>query len=145
MGNLKSILLTMIQYLSMIYLVLAFPVLSKHTMILILQVSGLILGVWSVVEMSRSKLNISPVPRSGAIFIHRGPYKLIRHPMYLSLLLVLIPMMIFNNSVVGWIVFIIFIINLILKLSYEEQLLVNTFEKYKDYQKHSWRLIPWIY
>lgn len=145
MGNLKSILLTFIQYISMIYLILAFPVLSKQTFVLIIQLCGLLLGVWAILVMSGSKLNITPVPRSGAILIQKGPYKLIRHPMYLSLLLVLIPMMIYNTSVLGWLVFGIFFINLIIKLSYEENLLVQTFEGYKNYQQHTWRLIPWVY
>ena len=65
--------------------------------------------------------------------------------MYLSLLLVFVPMLIFHGSVVGWIVFGVFFINLILKLTYEEQLLLQTFDRYKDYQLNTWRIIPWIY
>ena len=42
-------------------------------------------------------------------------------------------------------VFIGLIIILNLKLIFEERLLVDQFLGYKDYQKKSWRLIPFIY
>lgn len=145
MFSFKSILLTLIQFASLFYLVIAFPVLSGKTIIFIIQVCGVLLGVWSIVVMSRSKLNIAPVPRVGSTLINNGPYRFIRHPMYLSLLLIFVPMMILNNSVAGWVVFIVFCINLILKLSYEEKLLKDTFSNYGDYQQQTWRLIPYIY
>lgn len=145
MKDFKSALLTLIQYTTMLYLILVFPVLSGKTIILVIQVSGVLLGIWAILVMSKSKLNIAPVPRAGSILINTGPYRIIRHPMYLSLLLIFIPMMILNNSVVGWVVFGVFIINLILKLSYEEQLLSQTFENYSGYQQQTWRLVPWIY
>ena len=145
MQNFKSVVLTFIQYVSMVYLILAFPVLSGKIIVLIIQLIGVLLGIWSVLVMSKSKLNIAPLPRVGSHLINDGPYRFIRHPMYLSLLLVFVPMMILNNSVVGWVVFGVFSINLILKLSYEEQLLNQIFENYSDYQQQTWRLIPFIY
>lgn len=145
MKNFKSVILTLIQYISMIYLILAFPVLSGKITVLLFQLIGILLGAWSIYVMSKSKLNIAPVPRVGSRLINDGPYRLIRHPMYLSLLFVFAPMMIFINSIIGWVVFGVFIINLILKLSYEEQLLKQTFEKYSEYQEQTWRLIPYIY
>lgn len=145
MKDFKSALLTLIQYTTMLYLILTFPVLSEKPIILVIQLSGILLGIWAIIVMSKSKLNIAPVPRVGSTLINTGPYRFIRHPMYLSLLLIFIPMMILNNSVVGWVVFGVFIINLILKLSYEEQLLSQTFENYSGYQQQTWRLVPWIY
>jgi len=145
MKNFKSALLTLIQYTTMLYLILAFPVLSEKSIAHIIQLSGILLGIWSVVVMSKSKLNIAPVPRVGSYLINAGPYRFIRHPMYLSLLLVIVPMMILNNSVVGWVVFGVFFINLILKLSYEEQLLHQTFKNYSNYRQQTWRLIPFVY
>jgi len=145
MGKLKSILLTMIQYISLVYFILVFPVLSGQIVIFAIQLIGILLGIWSILVMSKSKLNIAPIPRVGSILINSGPYRFIRHPMYLSLLLVLLPMMMIHGSAVGWFIFGVFFINLILKLSYEEQLLMQTFERYSDYQQHSWRLIPWVY
>lgn len=145
MQNYKSVLLTLIQYTTMFYLILTFPVLSGKILVLVIQLIGVLLGIWSVLVMSKSKLNIAPLPRAGSHLINDGPYRFIRHPMYLSLLLVFVPMMILNNSVIGWLVFGVFSINLILKLSYEEILLKQAFESYDDYQQQTWRLIPYIY
>lgn len=143
--NYKSATLTLIQYLSMAYLIFVYPVFTGNVLALGIQIIGVGLGIWAILVMSKSKLNIAPVPRTGSILINAGPYRYLRHPMYLSLLLVFVPMMLFHSSVVGWIVFGVFFVNLIIKLTYEEQLLLETFNRYKDYQLHTWRLIPWIY
>ena len=145
MGNLKSILLTLIQYLSMVYIVLMVPLFSGNAITLSIQLLGIMVGIWSIIEMSKSKLNITPLPRVGSSFINGGPYRIIRHPMYLSLLLFLTPIVLYHYTNVGIMVFGIFLVNLILKLTFEEQLLLETFESYRDYKQHSWRLIPLIY
>ena len=145
MGNLKSILLTFIQYVAIIYIVLSYPVFSGNSIILIVQLLGIFLGLWAIFAMSKSRLNITPVPRAGSSLINGGPYRFIRHPMYLALLLFLTPVILFHYSNLGILVFGIFLANLVLKLSYEEQLLLQTFNQYEDYQQHTWRLIPWIY
>jgi protein-S-isoprenylcysteine O-methyltransferase Ste14 len=129
----------------MAYLLLVFPVFSGNTIPLGIQLLGIVLGIWAILVMSKSKLNITPVPRNGSSLVIFGPYRFVRHPMYLSLLLFLTPIIIYHHTSPGIIVFGIFLGNLILKLSYEEQLLLQTFHSYKEYQLHTWRLIPWVY
>jgi len=143
--NYKSTILTLIQYITMAYFILNFPMFTGNVIAFGVQLLGVALGTWAILVMSKSKINIAPVPRVGSTLINGGPYRYLRHPMYLSLLLIFAPMLINNNSFIGWAVFALFFLNLILKLSYEEQLLLQTFERYKDYQKYTWKLIPWIY
>ena len=145
MANLKSSILTFIQYITMAYLLLTFSVFTGNTISLGIQLLGIILGIWAILVMSKSKLNITPVPRNGSSLINIGPYRFIRHPMYLALLLFLTPVVFYHTTNLGILVFGIFLVNLVLKLSYEEQLLLQSFKRYEDYQQHTWRLIPWIY
>lgn len=145
MANIKSLLLTLIQYLSMVYIVLLVPLFSGNAITLGIQLLGIMMGIWSIIAMSKSRLNITPLPRVGSSFINGGPYRIIRHPMYLSLLLFFTPIVLYHYSNVGIMVFGIFLINLILKLTFEEQLLLQTFKRYEDYKQHTWRLIPLIY
>jgi protein-S-isoprenylcysteine O-methyltransferase Ste14 len=59
----------------------------KSPPLLIIELSGLITGFWSVFAMKIRNFNISPEVKTGGKMTSRGPYKIIRHPMYLSILL----------------------------------------------------------
>ncbi len=142
---LKSTLLTLVQYASLLTLFILLPWEAKNTILLIIQVAGIILGFWAIIVMSRSKLNITPMPREGSVLVSSGPYHLIRHPMYLALMLYFYPLVVPQSNPLVWSIFIIFNINLILKLLFEENLLNEKFPGYKDYSHHSWKLIPWVF
>ncbi|MBL4708141.1 MAG: hypothetical protein JKY48_06850 [Flavobacteriales bacterium] len=83
--------------------------------------------------------------KEGASLIQTGPYQLIRHPMYSSILLFFFPVLFGQDSIIVYSIYLILLINLILKLKYEEQILLKKFEMYSSYQGKSYRLIPYIY
>jgi len=112
----------------------------------IFQSTGLLTGLWSLYIMSYSKLSIFPEPRNKAHLIVGGPYRLIRHPMYLSLLLILVPLVIESFSVLRMTFLILFLAIILLKTYYEEKLLELKFkEEYQAYKQKSKRIIPFIY
>lgn len=141
----KSFLLTAVQFICLGYILFANSWLSGQPVLAGVQVSGILLGIWAIVVMSRSKLNVTPDPRKGAILIQNGPYRLIRHPMYTSLMLALFPILYTNHGIVNLMVFTVLFVNLLLKLNYEERLLLARFESYRQMVSTTWRLIPWVY
>jgi len=141
----KSLLLTAVQFICLGYILLTNSWISAQPVLAGVQVAGVLLGVWAILVMSRSKLNITPDPRKGAILIQTGPYSLIRHPMYTSLMLALFPILYTDHGIANLIVFGVLFINLLLKLKYEERLLLARFESYRQMVSTTWRLIPWIY
>ena len=142
----KAFLLTFIQYSTLPLMMWRMTWFSHYTFLVVLQLVGLFIASWAIWVMQRSKLNISPTPRKGAILITNGIYKWIRHPMYTSLLLTFIPMILSNNyNALNSLTFAVFFINLILKLEYEEILLSSFFKEYKNYQSQSWKIIPYLY
>jgi len=145
MGTMKSILLTTIQFatLGIILFTNAWP--SGQPVLAGIQALGLLLGIWAILVMSRSKLNITPVPRKGAFLVESGPYRLLRHPMYTSLMLIVLPSLYDNHSPLNIFLTGVLFINLYFKLMYEEQLLQLRFEGYIEFRKRTWRLIPWIW
>lgn len=141
----KSVILTFIQYSCLIAIFFINSWFVNNLVLFLIQLTGIFIGVWAIYEMRRSKLNIAPHIRKGAILITSGPYHFVRHPMYLALLLLLLPMINENQSTLNFFVFSVFLVNLLLKLLYEEGLLRNQFDNYSDYAKKTKRLIPGIF
>jgi protein-S-isoprenylcysteine O-methyltransferase Ste14 len=110
----------------------------------LLMAGGMLLGGWSIYVMRKSRLRILPDPASNAVLITNGPYRILRHPMYTAVLL-------FCAGMVNWkdtadmILFALLLITLLVKLTYEEQMLNTRFGGYKEYTKHSYRLLPYIF
>jgi len=143
--DLKSTILTIGQYSTLTYLMIFSKWISPNYYLSIIQIIGFIVAAWAIWEMNKSKLNISPTPRSGSRLIQSGPYKLIRHPMYLSLILTLTPAMISYYKPLHLYIYIAFLINLVFKMFFEESLLKEYFVDYKAYMKKSWRLFPYFF
>ena len=111
----------------------------------VVQLIAVVLALWSVYVMQRSRFNIFPNVKKGSILLKSGPYKRIRHPMYTSILLFFLPTLVFNGSITTIVVYLVLLLNLLFKLKYEEQLLSMEFDLYEEYKSQSFHLIPFIY
>lgn len=133
-----------IQFTAIFYFILSFNWIDNlvfQTLVL----SGIILGLWSVWVMRHSVLTIFPDPNPAIRLIKKGPYRKIRHPMYSALFLVFIPSTIFQYSYLNLIILAIFTVNQVFKILFEEHLLMLKLPEYVDYQRETWRLVPWIF
>jgi len=81
----------------------------------------MILGVWAILVMKLAHLSILPNVTSKTKLTHSGPYKVIRHPMYTALIILSVAIYISNPVWDVLIVGVILMVNLILKLNYEEK------------------------
>lgn len=104
----------------------------------------LFIGIWAIYTM-KFNFNIAPDIPSNSNLILIGPYKYVRHPMYTSVLGITICFIIDNFSLFKTVVYIILLINFIMKLLYEEKMLLAKFPEYSDYVNTTKRLIPFIY
>ena len=95
--------------------------------------------------MKSSKLRISPIPYPEATLVTNGPYKWIRHPMYGAIIIMVYGMLLIHFSWIRMIVAIGLILLLVFKLNWEEEMLLNKFEDYRQYQKSTWKIIPELY
>jgi protein-S-isoprenylcysteine O-methyltransferase Ste14 len=85
--------------------------------------------------------------QKGHRLITNGPYGIIRHPSYLGALIALIGSAIFLNSLVGTITAVAaMMIAYLVRINAEEKMLVNSFgNRYREYQKNTKKLIPFIW
>ena len=122
----------------------ATSVMASRPIYLGLELLGVALGLWALVTMTLRNLNILPDIRTGSQLVTHGPYRFIRHPMYSALLLVTIALVLDTYSTERLIIWVILAVDLWLKLNYEEQLLKKHFGEYRDYQKQTKRLVPFL-
>lgn len=138
-------LLVTVQFSTLAYLFLA----TNWVMMPVWALAGLaisfLLAVWAIGIMQFSNLKVTPSPGESAQLRMNGPYKLIRHPMYSSLLIAALFLIIPQYSLLRLITGLLLTVDLIVKLNYEEKLLLQKFNTYRAYREKTYRLIPFIY
>lgn len=143
--NLKAFTLFLIQYLALVMLVVTGPVFPGLSPFLFFYFAGWILGIWSILAMGIGNINAGPDPLPEGQLVNRGPYAVIRHPMYAAILLVFIPLLIEHFTIPRLFIMLLLIINLLLKIRYEEKQMNLSFcKKYREYSAGTWQLIPYV-
>lgn len=142
--KIHSILLVLFQIILIILLGLSSKLNNANYIFLILVFFGLLLGFWAFWLFRNSKFRITPDVAEGAKLITQGPFKYIRHPMYSAVLLICLGLMLSNINVLSLVLYILLLIDLVIKINYEEKSLASNFSEYKDYLKKTKRIIPFI-
>ena len=140
----KSLLFVAVQFLSLGVIGLTGPIFAENGWYFTLEIAGLALGVWAVLIMRPGNFNITPDPLKRSQLVKVGPYRFIRHPMYLALLLTTFPLILDSFSVIRLLFWIILLADLVLKIQYEEKLLIAGVANYELYIKESYRILPFI-
>ena len=143
--NIKAYLIVTIQAFCLIFIYTSGFPFAYRPILLIGEMAGFILGIWAVAIMGLGNFNITPFVKNDAQLVTKGPYRLIRHPMYTALLLMVWPLIIDQFTFWRLIAALTLTIDLMLKILYEETLLKKRFAEYETYMKNTSRLIPFIY
>jgi protein-S-isoprenylcysteine O-methyltransferase Ste14 len=105
------------------------------------------LGVvlWAFFAMRGNRWGIFPEAEHLTELVEKGPFRLVRHPMYSAALLLLLLWVIYDFTVLRLMVWLVLAADLTLKTFYEEKHLTKRFPNYPDYQKRTKRLVPWVF
>jgi protein-S-isoprenylcysteine O-methyltransferase Ste14 len=133
------------QYSLLAVLLFSGKILPDIWYLLLPLIAGVLLGLWSIASMGIRNLNAGPDVLPSATLVSSGPYKMIRHPMYLAIILAIIPMVIDDFTPLRLLLLILLGTILILKIRYEESMLGRQFPDYSHYASGTWRLIPFVY
>ena len=141
----KSLILVIIQFSCFAFFAFS-GVIAGKGWLLYLQLLGFIIAVWGVLAMKLGNFNVQPEVKITAKIVTKGPYKVIRNPMYSGLLLFFAVAVITRFSYLRLFVLIVLTTVLLLKIFMEESFLEKRFgKKYADYKKKSYRLIPFVF
>ena len=106
---------------------------------------SLVIGFFAIMKNKIGNFNIRPTIKDDSILITNGIYAYIRHPMYLSVLLLMLSILIISFSIIQLCLYLLLFVTLIYKLKYEENLWRNNSIEYSKYMDTTKRLIPYIY
>jgi protein-S-isoprenylcysteine O-methyltransferase Ste14 len=135
---LKSYGFVFVQFACLGLFAITGPLFPDNSVLLIVELLGILIGVWAVFTIGLGRFNITPDPLESSRLVTQGPYSLIRHPMYLALVTT-------GLILVRAVLWVILLVDLLLKLNYEEGLLSVQIKGYSEYRQKSYRLIPLIY
>ena len=105
-----------------------------------LLIAGFIIAIVAQITLRRS-YSSTLIIRENHQLISYGIYSLIRHPIYLGVILAAISIPVFSANLLGFL-----LMSVLVRIKLEEQLLVEEFgDDYRAYQKRTRKLIPFFY
>ena len=102
---------------------------------------GMIMMLATIRHLGRA---FSLVPQARSV-VQTGPYRWIKHPLYLSEELVILGVVLQHLTPVTVIVLVLHIGVQVCRILYEEDLLRRSLPEYSSYEASRWRLIPYVW
>ena len=143
--GIQSYVLVGVQLACIVAILVSGPWFARDAWFFTLELSGILLGTWAVLTMKLKRVNVFPEVKSESHLVTNGPYRWIRHPMYTALLLIMLALVCESFSYWRGFWWILLSVDLVVKLFYEETLLMEFFHDYEAYRFRTWRLVPWIF
>jgi protein-S-isoprenylcysteine O-methyltransferase Ste14 len=138
-------LLVAVQFGCLIFLLKTGPVIASGYAGMFVEALGVFLGVLAIYQMGIGNFNVTPRPKENGQLVTHGIYRIIRHPMYSSQLIALLPLLLEKPDWYRISAYLLLLIALLLKIRFEEEHLKIQYAGYGDYIKKSKRLVPFIY
>jgi len=140
----KSFIIVFIQFFSVAGIIISGRKYPGEILYLAFFILFIILGLIAIILM-RNHLNIAPDIKPGTVLLNKGPYRFIRHPMYTSLLGCCICYLFDEFNIMRIVLYLILLLDILIKINYEEKILIKEFDNYADYKSKTKKLIPFIF
>jgi len=117
---------------------------SADPIVIAAQVVGLGLIMYARIAFGRQKFHISARPADGPL-LKKGPYRVIRHPMYAGAALLLLVTVISHLSVLTAVIGVLVLVLLPWRIQIEERDLRSHYPGYEVYASGTKRLVPFVW
>lgn len=112
---------------------------------LLASVVGMGLGVVTLAFNRIGNFSVYPEPKQGSTLITNGPYRVVRHPMYAALALMMLGIVAYNGHWINALAWCVLLAALCAKALREERYLAKFFAGYRDYQAKTRRFVPGLW
>ena len=102
------------------------------------------LGIWALLHNRLGNFNIQPKMKEGAVLVTSGIYAFIRHPMYLSVIIMSFAMVLSSVTLLQTSFFLALVLVLFLKAKREESIWMEEGEEYAKYRASTKLFIPFV-
>jgi protein-S-isoprenylcysteine O-methyltransferase Ste14 len=109
----------------------------------VLLVAGLAVGAWALAANRPGNFNIRPEPREGGSLVTHGPYRWVRHPMYLAVTVTMAAFCAAGDAL-QWGMWAALLGVLVAKARREERGLIVAHPGYAGYRARTRAILPFI-
>lgn len=143
-SKLYSYLLVSLQFIFIVILLIEHGLHKPNNFALLIFLVGCGFGLYTLKCNTLSNFNITPEIKANATLITTGAYRYIRHPMYFSVLVMMLGMVVSKPTILSLFIYALLIVTLFLKAHKEEVLWMEQSCKYKNYLCKTKSIIPFI-
>jgi len=142
--KLYSYTLVSLQFLLIGALLLFGTSLFSSVLAILIFIGGAVMGMYALFYNNLKNINIIPEIKEDAVLITTGAYAYIRHPMYFSVLIMMLGVVVADVNMISMGLYLLLIIILLLKAHKEEKLWMEKSEAYRAYRQRTKSIIPFI-
>lgn len=140
--ELKALIFNGFGLLASITILLSGQLITQSLIYLLVQIFGALLIFWAAITIKISKQK-HKFPK-GYFFLTKGPYEIIRHPIYAGYLLIMISFVEIDFTFLRLIALVILCLAIMMKIIREEYMMFHESHEYKEYKHKTKAIIPYL-
>ena len=129
---------------AILFLLLSGNLLSPSPLVIALQVLALALGIWARRTFQIGQFSTGAESKDGQLLM-KGPYGYIRHPIYVTVLVLIWSSVLVHASLLNLVISMIMTAVTAIRILTEEEFLRERYPDYADYSRKTKRLFPFIF
>jgi protein-S-isoprenylcysteine O-methyltransferase Ste14 len=111
-----------------------------------LAIAGVAFAIWARVTLGRNWSGLVMMVREGQGLVQRGPYAIVRHPIYAGILAAVVGTALTRGTLASWLGVAAGLAGVLIRVEIEDRLMAAEFgEAHAAYRKRTRKLIPFVW